>query len=147
MLRRLTGALKRPAQQGREAADVLSRGSLGRAAALRGVPSRAASPACYSLKDFPNILTPARAPARQVPFMFKYAVDALTADPTGALASSASLVPLVPAAALLGYGAARTASSLCNELRNAVFAKVGLKCHLCHLQAQFLCKHCPSEQV
>lgn len=56
--------------------------------------------------------------------MFKYAVDALTADPSGALAS-ASLFPMVPAAALLGYGAARAASSLCNELRNAVFAKVG----------------------
>lgn len=64
----------------------------------------------------------------QVPFMFKYAVDALTVDPTGALASSASLIPLVPAAALLGYGAARTASSLCNELRNAVFAKVRRRC-------------------
>ena len=68
--------------------------------------------------------------------MFKYAVDALTADPTGAVASSASLIPLVPAAALLGYGAARTASSLCNELRNAVFAKVRVSALPWAVQAQ-----------
>lgn len=60
----------------------------------------------------------------QVPFMFKFAVDALTADPTGALAAG-QLLPMVPAAALLGYGAARAGASLFNELRNAVFAKVG----------------------
>ncbi|CAL8471750.1 g11292 [Coccomyxa elongata] len=59
-----------------------------------------------------------------VPFMFKYAVDALTADPSGAALAATPLFPMVPAAALLGYGAARATSSLCNELRNAVFAKV-----------------------
>jgi len=59
----------------------------------------------------------------QVPFMFKYAVDALTADPSGAVLAATPLMHMVPAAALLGYGAARATSSLCNELRNAVFAK------------------------
>lgn len=60
--------------------------------------------------------------------MFKYAVDALTADPSGAVLAATPLFPMVPAAALLGYGAARTTSSLCNELRNAVFAKVRPAC-------------------
>lgn len=58
--------------------------------------------------------------------MFKYAVDALTADPSGAVLAATPLMHMVPAAALLGYGAARATSSLCNELRNAVFAKVRL---------------------
>ena len=56
--------------------------------------------------------------------MFKYAVDILTADPTGATAAATPLVTLMPATLLLGYGAARAGSALCNELRNAVFAKV-----------------------
>ena len=60
----------------------------------------------------------------QVPFFFKYAIDALNADPTGATAASMPLIPLLPATLLLGYGAARAASALCNEVRNAVFAKV-----------------------
>ena len=60
----------------------------------------------------------------QVPFFFKYAIDALNADPTGATAASMPLIPLLPATLLLGYGAARAASALCNEIRNAVFAKV-----------------------
>lgn len=58
--------------------------------------------------------------------MFKYAVDALTADPSGAVLAATPLMHMVPAAALLGYGAARATSSLCNELRNAVFAKARL---------------------
>lgn len=62
----------------------------------------------------------------QVPFLFKYAVDALTADPTGATAASVPLLTLMPATLLLGYGAARAGSALFNELRNAVFAKVML---------------------
>ena len=62
--------------------------------------------------------------------MFKYAVDILTADPTGATAASTPLVALMPATLLLGYGAARAGSALFNELRNAVFAKASplLKC-------------------
>lgn len=56
--------------------------------------------------------------------MFKYAVDALTLDPSGAVLANTPLMHVVPAAALLGYGVARATSSLCNELRNAVFAKV-----------------------
>ena len=59
--------------------------------------------------------------------MFKYAVDILTADPTGATAAATPLVTLMPATLLLGYGAARAGSALCNELRNAVFAKVTLQ--------------------
>ena len=61
----------------------------------------------------------------QVPFMFKYAVDALSLDQSGATAANvAGLVCLTPPALLVGYGAARIGSSLCNELRNSVFAKV-----------------------
>lgn len=56
--------------------------------------------------------------------MFKYAVDILTTDPTGATAAATPLVTLMPATLLLGYGAARAGSALFNELRNAVFAKV-----------------------
>ena len=59
-----------------------------------------------------------------MPFLFKYAIDALTADPLGQTLADMPLVQLLPATVLLGYGAARAASSLCNELRNAVFAKV-----------------------
>ena len=59
-----------------------------------------------------------------MPFTFKYAVDALTADPTGMVAASTPLMPMLPATLLLGYGAARMGGALCNEARNAVFAKV-----------------------
>jgi ABC-type transport system involved in Fe-S cluster assembly fused permease/ATPase subunit len=57
-----------------------------------------------------------------VPFFYKYAVDALSADahsgpPPGLVA--------VPVALILAYGAARVLSQGFNELRNAVFAKVG----------------------
>ncbi|XP_024393647.1 ABC transporter B family member 25, mitochondrial isoform X2 [Physcomitrium patens] len=62
----------------------------------------------------------------QVPFMFKYAVDALStaAGATGATAVASSLLFVTPTAVLLGYGIARTGASACNELRNSVFAKV-----------------------
>ncbi|DBB05104.1 TPA: ABC transporter B member 25, variant 2 [Trebouxia sp. C0006] len=70
------------------------------------------------------LLVGAKALNVTVPFMFKYAVDILTADPTGATAAATPLVTLMPATLLLGYGAARAGSALCNELRNAVFAKV-----------------------
>lgn len=56
-----------------------------------------------------------------VPFMFKYAVDALSVTPD----LSSPLV--VPTAVLLGYGAARAGASLAGELRNAVFASVARK--------------------
>ena len=59
----------------------------------------------------------------QVPFTFKYAVDALTMDSTGATATAMPLITLLPATVLLGYGAARAGAALCNEARNAVFAK------------------------
>ena len=60
----------------------------------------------------------------QVPFTFKYAVDALTLDPSGATLCASPILPLLPATMLAAYGAARIASSACNELRSAVFAKV-----------------------
>ena len=60
----------------------------------------------------------------QVPFLFKYAIDGLTMDPSGATAVAVPLAQLVPATLLLGYGAARAGSALCNEVRNAIFAKV-----------------------
>eukprot|EP00249_Psilotum_nudum_P019399 c27231_g1_i1 orf=391-2952(+) len=60
----------------------------------------------------------------QVPFLFKYAVDGLSS--TGAATSDPMLIAAfaTPAAVLVGYGIARAGASLCNELRNAVFAKV-----------------------
>ncbi|GAB4819644.1 hypothetical protein N2152v2_006690 [Parachlorella kessleri] len=61
----------------------------------------------------------------QVPFIFKYTVDALTADPTGLTpASIGGVLALTPAALVMGYGVARAGSAFCNEMRNAVFAKV-----------------------
>lgn len=57
--------------------------------------------------------------------MFKYAVDGLTMDPTGATAVGPYLA-LTPAALIAGYGAARASAAMCNELRNATFAKVHL---------------------
>eukprot|EP00887_Chlorella_sp_A99_P007179 scaffold2.g7179.t1 len=56
----------------------------------------------------------------QVPFLFKYAVDALAVDPSGLTpATVGSALALTPAALIVGYGAARAAASLCGELRNA----------------------------
>src|SRR3954452_13758453 len=52
-----------------------------------------------------------------IPLFYKYAVDALTAPNPGLVA--------VPVALILSYGAARVLSQGFNELRNAVFAKVG----------------------
>ncbi|RZR93256.1 hypothetical protein BHM03_00021718 [Ensete ventricosum] len=71
----------------------------------------------------------------QVPFLFKLAVDWLSAaaGSVNSLASftetNATLLALFgsPAAVLLGYGIARTGASACNELRNAVFSKVALR--------------------
>ncbi len=58
--------------------------------------------------------------------MFKYAVDGLTADPSGAAAVAAGpYLALTPAALIVAYGVARAGAALCNELRNATFAKVG----------------------
>ncbi|MGD9615366.1 MAG: ABC transporter ATP-binding protein/permease [Alphaproteobacteria bacterium] len=52
-----------------------------------------------------------------IPIFYKYAVDALTAPGPGLVA--------VPVALILAYGGARVLSQGFNELRNAVFAKVG----------------------
>lgn len=70
----------------------------------------------------------------QVPFLFKLAVDWLSAITSSgsAMASftdtNSTLLALFvsPAAVLIGYGIARTGASACNELRNAVFSKVAL---------------------
>lgn len=70
----------------------------------------------------------------QVPFLFKLAVDWLSA--VGGAATIASLTEanstllalfVSPAAVLVGYGIARAGASACNELRNAVFSKVALR--------------------
>lgn len=59
-----------------------------------------------------------------VPFLFKYAVDAISVSTSLAQLST----PLViPTAALIGYGAARAGASLTGEVRNAVFAAVARK--------------------
>ncbi|XP_039264608.2 iron-sulfur clusters transporter ABCB7, mitochondrial-like [Styela clava] len=57
----------------------------------------------------------------QVPFLFKYAVDNISAMATNSpeLAVFTTVYFLI-----LGYGAARISASLFNELRDAVFAKV-----------------------
>jgi ATP-binding cassette, subfamily B, heavy metal transporter len=52
-----------------------------------------------------------------IPFFYKAAVDALSGRHPGLLA--------VPVGVILAYGGARVASQSFNELRNAVFAKVG----------------------
>jgi ATP-binding cassette, subfamily B (MDR/TAP), member 7 len=59
-----------------------------------------------------------------VPFLFKYAIDALN---VGATLAGAAPAAAVPTGILLGYGAARIGSSLGSELRNAVFATVARK--------------------
>lgn len=58
----------------------------------------------------------------QVPFFFKYAVDYYNKLPD--LTTPEGTILTVGIAMLLGYGAGRLGSSLFNELRNAVFAKV-----------------------
>eukprot|EP00884_Botryococcus_braunii_P021400 jgi/Botrbrau1/7944/Bobra.9_2s0102.1 len=59
-----------------------------------------------------------------VPFLFKYAVDGLGGDPSGLTAIDTPLWALLPATLLLGYGAARSASSAATELRNTIFARI-----------------------
>ena len=61
---------------------------------------------------------------RQVPFFFKWAVDGLTADPSGATPVAAGVLCLTPPALLMMYGVTRAVAAACNELRNAVFANV-----------------------
>ncbi|KAK7300584.1 hypothetical protein RJT34_11431 [Clitoria ternatea] len=67
----------------------------------------------------------------QVPFLFKLAVDWLTAvmGNAGSPALNSSVLALfaTPAAVLIGYGIARTGASAFNELRTAVFSKVALR--------------------
>lgn len=57
----------------------------------------------------------------QVPFLFKYAVDNLT---TFTMSSPEVAVFTTVYLTIVGYGLARVSASLCNELRDAVFAKV-----------------------
>ena len=67
----------------------------------------------------------AQACDRQVPFFFKWAIDGMTAKPSGAtpVAAATAIVVLTPPAMLIMYGVARASAAFCNELRNAVFAK------------------------
>jgi ATP-binding cassette subfamily B protein len=55
-----------------------------------------------------------------IPLIYKHAIDALS----GPAAAKAGAIA-VPVAVILGYGAARVIAQGFNELRNAVFAKVG----------------------
>ncbi|GAQ89311.1 ABC transporter ATP-binding protein [Klebsormidium nitens] len=71
-----------------------------------------------------SLLVASKVISVQVPFLYKYAVDALSGQPAVSdnpwlLAAFAS-----PVALLASYGVLRAMSSLSNELRNAVFAKV-----------------------
>lgn len=71
----------------------------------------------------------------QVPFLFKLAVDWLTATTGNATAlasfttanSTALALFVSPAAVLVGYGIARSGAAAFNELRTAVFSKVALR--------------------
>ncbi|KAK5646011.1 hypothetical protein RI129_004475 [Pyrocoelia pectoralis] len=59
-----------------------------------------------------------------VPFIFKYAVDALNSGGILNMNTPADTVLTVSTSLLLGYGIARMAAAGFNELRNAVFASV-----------------------
>jgi len=59
----------------------------------------------------------------QVPFLFKYLVDHLNNSPITLDDPQTAMVSLATAL-VLGYGAARAGASFCNEMRNAVFARV-----------------------
>lgn len=59
----------------------------------------------------------------QVPFLFKYTIDYLNSTPL-VIADAETALVTTATVLVLGYGAARAGSSLCNELRNAVFARV-----------------------
>lgn len=71
----------------------------------------------------------------QVPFLFKLAVDWLSAITSSSNAGASfhevdpALLALFvsPAAVLVGYGVARVGASACNELQNAVFSKVAAR--------------------
>ena len=60
----------------------------------------------------------------QVPFLFKYTVDALAAPGVPDAQTLAMVGWASPVVLLAAYGCARAGASLMSELRNAVFAKV-----------------------
>ena len=78
-----------------------------------------------------------------MPFFFKWAIDGMSADPSGGTPVAAALLVLTPPAMLIMYGVARASAAFCNELRNAVFAKVWEDCrgdarvctHACHVES------------
>ena len=64
-------------------------------------------------------------------------MDGLATSPSGDPLLSTSVLALTPAALLVGYGVARVTAVGCNELRNAVFAKVCALCiHECTVPLQ-----------
>jgi ABC transporter ATM len=71
-----------------------------------------------------GLLVSAKALSVGVPFLFKGAVDALAADPSGATPAATFAGAWIPSTLLLGYGAARAGAAAASELRNAVFARV-----------------------
>jgi len=76
-----------------------------------------------------------------VPFFFKHAVDGLNVASGGHLNMDSPETAAATAvfALLFGYGVARAGSAACNELRNAVFAKVAQ--HSIRKIAQNVFKH------
>ena len=70
----------------------------------------------------------AKLTAIQVPFLFKFAIDALSEPATAAAAGSSvpltSFLALTPAGLLLAYGATRATADGMAQLRNALFARV-----------------------
>jgi len=68
----------------------------------------------------------AKVVAIQVPFLFKYAVDAMSEPAASAVVAQAPhvLAALAPATLLLLYGATRASADGIAQLRNAIFARV-----------------------
>jgi uncharacterized membrane protein len=119
---------------GRKAAGWAEAAGARTASRLAGVfASFACTPPLHLSHASPSRLTAAAAAsaaalacpwALQVPFLLKYTIDSLTADPTALTpATVAGVLALTPPALIVGYGVARAGATLCNELRNAVFAQ------------------------
>eukprot|EP00172_Hildenbrandia_rubra_P001565 Plantae.Rhodophyta-Hildenbrandia_rubra.ctg2132.p1 GENE.Plantae.Rhodophyta-Hildenbrandia_rubra.ctg2132~~Plantae.Rhodophyta-Hildenbrandia_rubra.ctg2132.p1 ORF type:complete len:682 (-),score=78.88 Plantae.Rhodophyta-Hildenbrandia_rubra.ctg2132:1104-3149(-) len=73
------------------------------------------------------LLVASKATSIAVPFLFKHAVNTMAMTGSIATTKGVGLATIVPSTALIGYGAAKAATSLANEMRNAVFATVARK--------------------
>ncbi|RUS79526.1 hypothetical protein EGW08_012724 [Elysia chlorotica] len=71
------------------------------------------------------LLVAAKALNVSVPFIFKFGVDYLNGNKKlSDVGDAGTIVFTVALSLMIAYGVARTGAALCNELRNAVFAKV-----------------------